>query len=207
MSDWIRSSVRGLRVVGAAINLADTGCLVWTVALGAAWGHILFNENTWLRLYWIAAQGRLLRRNGRLAECGLCGWVKVWLGIGRSGGFSVRNVRVRDSAGKLWTVFCGSAANLRVCVSSGLSLGGGVGLCDFTFFAAGGRFGNSGDFGPTGGFQAFGCGCPGGFFSLAQRAPPVGVRVIGIRIECDLRCVACGGICGCGCVFGFGLSQ
>lgn len=82
-----------------------------------------------------------------------------------------------------------------------------MGLRDLTLFTTGGRFGNGGNFGAASGFQAFGCGCPGGFFRLAQRAPPMGVGVFGIRIERDLRCVACGGICGCGCVFGFGLSQ
>lgn len=82
-----------------------------------------------------------------------------------------------------------------------------MGLCDLTFFATGGRFGNGGDFGAASGFQAFGRGCPSGFFSLAERAPPMGVGVFGIGIECDLGCVACRGICGCSCVFGFGLSQ
>jgi len=60
MSDWIRSSVLGLRVIGAAINLADTGGFVWAVALGTAWGHILFDEDTRLRLDRIAARGRFL---------------------------------------------------------------------------------------------------------------------------------------------------
>jgi len=74
MSDWIRSSVLGLRVVGATINLADTGGFVRAVALGAAWGHILLNVDTrlgldWIAgLGWIAAHGRFLWRAGRLVE-------------------------------------------------------------------------------------------------------------------------------------------
>src|ERR1700720_4729868 len=103
----------------------------------------------------------------------------------------MRRVGVRGSAGQLWSVFRGSAANLRVGVASGLSLGGGVGLCDLAFFAAGGSFGDSGDLGPASGFEAFGCGSSSGFFSFSQRTPPVGG----------------GGIGGCGGVFGLGLSQ
>jgi hypothetical protein len=204
MSDWIRSSVLGLRVIGATINLADAGSFIWAVALGAAWGHILLDVDTLLRLDWIAgldwiaAHGRFLWRNGRLV---------VWLGVRRSWGLSMRSVGVRGSAGQLWSVFRGSATNLRVGVSSGLSLGGGVGLCNLAFFAAGGSFGDGGDFGPASGFQAFGCGGSSGFFRLAQRTAPMRVGVFGVGIECDLRCVACGRICGCGGVFGLGLSQ
>lgn len=181
MSDWIRSSVLGLRVVGAAINLADTGGFIWAVALGTAWGHILLNVDTRLRLDWIArldwivAQGRFLWRNGRLVECGFGSWMMVWLGMRLSWGLSMRRVGVRGPAGQLWSVFRGSAANLRVGIASGLSLGGGVGLCDLTFFAAGGCFGDGGDFGPASGFEAFGCGGSSGFFRFAQRTPSVGV--------------------------------
>ena len=119
----------------------------------------------------------------------------------------MRRVGVRGPAGQLWSVFRGSAANLRVGVASGLSLGGGVGLCDLAFFAAGGCFGDGGDFGPASGFEAFGGSGSSGFFCFAQRTPPVGVGVFRVGIECDLRCVACGGICGCGGVFSLGLSQ
>ena len=90
MSDRIRSSVLGLRVVGAAINLADTGGFIRAVALGAAWGHILLDVDTllgldWIaRLDWIAAHVRFLWRNGWLAECGFGSWVMVWLGVRRS---------------------------------------------------------------------------------------------------------------------------
>jgi len=82
-----------------------------------------------------------------------------------------------------------------------------VGLGDLTFFAAGGSFGDGGDFGAASGFQTFGCSGSRGFFRLAQRTAPVGVGVLGVGIERDLRCVACGGVCGCGGVFGLGLSQ
>jgi hypothetical protein len=44
MSDWIRSSVLGLRVVWASINLANPGGFVRAVALWTAWGHILLHD-------------------------------------------------------------------------------------------------------------------------------------------------------------------
>ena len=90
MSDRIRSSVLGLRVIGATINLADAGSFIRAVTLRASWGHILLNVDTLLGadwivgLGWIAAHVRFLWRNGWLAECVFGSWVMVWLRVRRS---------------------------------------------------------------------------------------------------------------------------
>jgi hypothetical protein len=118
----------------------------------------------------------------------------------------LRVIGIGDSAGKLRGIG-GPAANLGVCVPSGLSLGRGVRLGNLPFFTTGDCFSDRGDFGPAGGFQAFRCGCASGFFGFAESTPSVGIGVFGIGIESYLRCVACSGIRGCGCIFSLGLSQ
>lgn len=94
MSDWIRSSVLGLRVVWAAINLANPGSFVRAVALGTAWGHILLHDDTRLRLNWIAAQGQFLWRTGRLMECSFGSRAMVGLGGRRIWGLGVGSIGI-----------------------------------------------------------------------------------------------------------------
>ena len=118
-------------------------------------------------------------------------------------------LRVIGIGGSAWQLLSigGSAANLRVCVAGGLSLGRGVRLSNLSFFAAGDGFGDRRDFGPAGRFQAFCCGCASSFFGFAQSTPSVGVGVFGIGVESYFRCVARGRIRGCGGIFCLGLSQ
>jgi hypothetical protein len=82
-----------------------------------------------------------------------------------------------------------------------------VSLCDFVFFSAGRCFGQCGNLGPSRGFQAFGGGCPGGLFGLAQSAPPGGVGVIGLGVERSLCRVTSDDLCRRGGVFRLGLSD
>jgi hypothetical protein len=82
-----------------------------------------------------------------------------------------------------------------------------MGFGDLAFFAARGSFGDSGGLGAASGFDTLGCGSAGCLFGLAQSMSHGGVGVFCLMRAGSMCCVTCGGLCGSGSGFGFGLSQ
>ncbi len=73
----------------------------------------------------------------------------------------------------------GSAAHLGVGVTCSLSLGGGVGFGDLSFFATCGGFGDGSSFGPTSGFDTLRSGGTGGLFGHEKRTIGIEAGVCG----------------------------
>ena len=103
---------------------------------------------------------------------------------------------------------CGCfATHLRLCETSSLALGGGVGFGDLPFFAACCGFGDGCGLGTTRGFDTLGgCGARG-FFGLTQSPAHGGVGVIGLMSAGCFGGMTGGGFCGSGGGFGFGLGE
>jgi hypothetical protein len=101
----------------------------------------------------------------------------------------------------------GFAAHLGVGVTGGLSLGGGVRLGDFAFFAAGGGLGDGGGLGTAGSFDALGGGGTRCFLGLAQSTAHGGLGIFCLMGAGCLSCLTSGRLCSSGGGFGFGLGQ
>jgi hypothetical protein len=82
-----------------------------------------------------------------------------------------------------------------------------MGFGDLAFFAARSGFGDSGGLGAASGFDTLCCGSARCLFGLAESTAHRGVGVFCLMSAGSLRCLTCGGLCGGGSSFGFGLGE
>jgi hypothetical protein len=137
------------------------------------------------------------------AQCRLRGTCQLWCGVH---GVWIRDLTWEFRRG-LRNFACRSAAHLRVCVTSSLSLCGGMCFSNLTFFAACGCFGDCCSFSAARGLDAFRGSGASSFFCFTQRAAHGRVGVVRLMVARCLRCLACRGFCGCCCSFCLGLSE